>query len=362
MKILVFPKDSGNPYQSQLFNPMRAKGVQIGYLKLSTINPIVDIFFSVIQLIGYRFLGYSLFHIHWVYPFGLNAKMRQVKLFNTCAYWCYILTLLCIKFLGYKLVWTAHNALPHEPVFGGDKELKARKWLVKLADLVIVHSESTVDELAKIGLHPQKCITIPHGSYVDVYQNTISQVEARQKLGLREDKFIYLFLGQIRDYKGVDVLLEAYSQVRTENTVLVIAGACRDPELRKLLSNSVDDSIVWHDWLVPDESLQNYFNAVDVAVLPFKKITTSGSALLALSFGKAVIIPTMGDLSKLSSSISYKYNPTQVDGLVEAMVSVRNNLNDLQQKNSAARAYADKLAWPNIAEKTQKAFKELFTK
>ena len=54
MKILVFPKDSGNPYQSQLFNPMRAKGVQIGYLKLSTINPIVDIF-SIIQLIGYRF-------------------------------------------------------------------------------------------------------------------------------------------------------------------------------------------------------------------------------------------------------------------------------------------------------------------
>ena len=105
-----------------------------------------------------------------------------------------------------------------------------------------------------------------------VYPNNISQEEARKKLGLREDKFIYLFLGQIRDYKGVDVLLDAYSRVRTENTILVIAGVCRDPELRKLLNNSADDSTVWHDGLVSDDVLQNYFNAVDVAVLPFKKL------------------------------------------------------------------------------------------
>ena len=103
-------------------------------------------------------MGYSLFHIHWVYPFGLNAKMRQVKLFNTCAYWCYVLALMSIKFLGYKLVWTAHNVLPHEPVFVGNRELKAREWLIKLADFVIVHSESTVDELAKLGLHPKNAL------------------------------------------------------------------------------------------------------------------------------------------------------------------------------------------------------------
>ena len=180
----------------------------------------------------------------------------------------------------------------------------------------------------------QKCVTIPHGSYVGVYPNNISQEEARKKLGLREDKFIYLFLGQIRDYKGVDVLLDAYSRVRTENTILVIAGVCRDPELRKLLNNSADDSTVWHDGLVSDDVLQNYFNAVDVAVLPFKKIITSGSALLALSFGKAVIIPTMGDLSKLPSSISYVYNPTQVNGLKEAMELALSNKTEVHKKET----------------------------
>lgn len=363
MKILVFPKDTGNPYQAQLFAPMIIKGVKVSYIRLLTGNPIINIFFRISQIIGYRIFGYSIFHIHWVYPFGLNAKMcqSQIQILNMCAYWCYVLTLMSIKILGYKLVWTAHNVLPHESIFGGSLELAARRWLVKLADFVIVHSESTIEELGKIGLYPKKCVTIPHGSYVGVYPNEISRTEARKNLGLRKDKFTYLFLGQIRDYKGLDTLLDVYSKIRTEDTVLVIAGACREPELRKLLSDCSDTSVLWHDGVVPNEELQNYFNATDVVVLPFKKITTSGSALLALSFGKAVIVPAMGDLAKLPSAVSYVYNPVQIDGLEQVMCSAINNLDELQQKNLAAMAYVETFAWPLIAEKTQNAFQELFT-
>lgn len=361
MKILVLPKDSGNPYQAQLFTPMLDKGVRISYVRSLMGNPLIDVFFRITQMLGYRLFGYSIFHIHWVYPFGMNAKMRQSQTLNTCAYWCYILTLKSIKLLGYKLVWTAHNVLPHEPVFGDSRELKARRWLVDLADLVVAHSDSTINELEKIGLHPKKYTIIPHGSYVDVYQNNISKIKARQEFGLTDSHFVYLFLGQVRDYKGVDRLLEAYSYVRTENTILIIAGVCHDLDLRKLLSVFRDNSVIWHDGMIPDEKLQVYFNAADVVVLPFKKITTSGSALLALSFGRAVIVPALGDLAKLPSSVSYIYTSTPVNGLKESMIRAYSDKKMVREKGISALAYAKKLAWPLIAEKTQNAFRELFT-
>lgn len=360
MKILVLPKDSGNPYQAQLFTPMLDKGVRISYVRSLIGNPLIDVFFRITQMVGYRLFGYSILHIHWVYPFGLSAKMRQSQILNTCAYWCYVLTLKSIKILGYKLVWTAHNVLPHEPVFGENHELEARRWLVDLSDLVIAHSDSTIRELANIGLHPKRHAVIPHGSYVGIYPSEISRTEARNNLGLKENTFTYLFLGQIREYKGIDTLISAYIKIRTENTTLLIAGACYDGELRKLLNEINDKSIMWIDGVVPGRELQNYFNASDVVVLPFKKITTSGSALLALSFGKAVIVPALSGLEKLLSAVSYVYNPLQIDGLEKAMRNVQNKLGELQLKNLSAKTYAETLAWPLIAEKTQNAFQELF--
>lgn len=362
MKILVFPKDEGNPYQSLLYSPMSARKTEISYLRSVSLEPAVNLLIRVVQLIWYRITGHTVFHLHWTYAFAFRIKVRQSNIFNVYAYWCYVLTLVSIKMLGYKLVWTAHNTLPHEPVFGGAWEVAARKWLVKLADLVIVHSESTIDELSTLGLHPRKYAVIPHGSYVGVYPNSISQTEARRILNITENTFVYLFLGQIRDYKGLDRLLEAYSNVRTNDTALVIAGVCRDPELRHLLNERNDNSILWHDGLVPDEELQNYFNAADVVVLPFKKITTSGSSLLALSFGRAVIVPVIGDLAKLPSSVSYTYNPAQIDGLEQSMLTAFSDKEEAQKRGSAALEYAKLLAWSHIAATTLQVFEKLLKK
>lgn len=362
MKILVFPEDKGNPYQSLLYTPMTAKGAIIKYLEQPTGSASINVFLRIGQIVWNRARGYSVFHLHWVYAFIPRMRLWQTEPFNTVAYYYYLLFLMTVKALGYKLIWTAHNTLPHELVFRKGRELKARKWLVNLADLVIVHSESSIDEFAKLGIFPKKHITIPHGSYIGVYSNTISQMEARKVLGLSEKKFIYLFLGMIRAYKGLDRLLEAYSKIRTDNATLVIVGVCHNPELRRMLDDRNDESILWYDGMVPNQDMQIYFNAADVVVLPFKKITTSGSSLLALSFGKAVIVPAMGDLAKLPTSVAYLYNTMQTDGLEQAMLSAMSDKKETEKKGHAALEYAKSLAWPNIAAETLQAFEEMFKK
>ncbi len=340
MKILVFPKDK-NPYQELLYTEMRKRGDVVNYLSYSTSSATINSLTLIPRIIFCRLQGYTIFHLHWIYAFSPRARVWRMKLFNNLAYLHYLFCLKIVKLLNYKLVWTAHNALPHESLFSND--IVARRKLIGSADLVIAHSAATIEELKKIGAEPKRLIIIPHGSYIGIYPNTITRNAAREKLGLQPDVFVYLYLGQVREYKGVDNLLDAYEKMRTEESALIIAG---------------EGSKIGH---VNDNELQIYFNAADVVVLPFKKITTSGSALLAFSFGKAVIVPRLGDLANLPHEIAYKYSPDESDGLVNAMKQAKNNVEILHKKSRAALEYAKQLSWPSIAKQTHDAMRELFS-
>lgn len=359
MKILVYPLDP-NPYQELLYSEMRIKGAVVDYLCKKESGVVVNFFAILPRIVLSRLRGYTIFHLHWTYDFVPGRIARQWKVLNRLLYWRYIFILVVVRLIGFKLVWTAHNVLPHEPIFGS-MDLKARMWLVRLANLVIVHSKSTISELSSLKLIPRAFAVIPHGSYLGVYQNNILRTEARQIRRLNENSFVYLFLGQIRDYKGIDRLLEAYSHVQTNETVLMIAGECCDPRLRQLLINKRNDkTIIWHDGKVSESDLQKFFNAADIAVLPFKRVTTSGSALLALSFGKAIIIPALGDMANIPSAVAYKYDPAQKNGLEQAMISAMSDRNENEKRGVSARKYAESLSWTKIADATIRAFKDLF--
>jgi glycosyltransferase involved in cell wall biosynthesis len=330
MKILVFPEGVENPYQNLLYSAMRKEGDIIHYLSPPTWNNLFKAP-TFLQIIFWRFRGYKVFHLHWASGFTLRWRIL--------AYWNYLFCLMLIKLLGYKLVWTAHNVLPHEQIFPND--IIARRRLVAAADLVIAHSASAIDELEKIGAKPKQSIVIPHGNYINVYPNTISHKAARQKLWLKQDSFVYLYFGQVREYKGLDALSSAYEKIKTEKNALIIAG-----------KGSASGYIA-------DDELQWYFNAADVVVFPFKKITTSGSSLLALSFGKAIIVPAIGDLSYLPDEITYKYSPEDKNGLINAMKKAADDIVILRKKSDFALQYAKRLDWSIIAKKTHAAIQAI---
>lgn len=360
MNILVFPEDRGNPYQSLLYEPMRHEGIDISYLKPITPSASLNIVLRFSSIIFHRCRGKDIFHIHWVNAFVPSAHIWKTPLFNTFAYWVYVTNLFGIKMLGYKLVWTAHNVMPHEPVFINGKDILARKWLVRLSDLVIVHSETAKRHLLEHGLHPKKIVIIPIGSYVGVYPNTISQKKARGKLHVPFDSFAYLFLGLIRDYKGVDTLITSYNAICSDKTSLIIAGACHDNDLRTKLKKLCVNNVLWREGTVPDEEMQDYFAAADIVVLPFKKMTTSSSALLAFSFEKTVIVPSMGNLSELPASIAYTYIPSDDLELRNIMVYAANHREETIEKGRQALIYAKELSWLHIAKKTVAAYNEMF--
>lgn len=353
MKILVYPKDA-NPYQELLYQPMK-QSVDVKYLNFPTGSHTLNLFLLPFQIIYYRLLGFSIFHLHWSFSFVLPIKGVFWRLLSTIYYFC---ILLLIRLSGYKLIWTVHNVLPHNQLFIND--LLARKFLSKLSSIKIVHSKYTIEEMSRLGLDVNNAKIIPIGNYIGVYKNNINKTEARKILNIGNKDFVFLHFGRIEPYKGVENLLKVFSELNRPETKLIIAGRCINPKLQKILSfyKSMPNLMII-DQFIPDKDIQLYFNAADITVYPFKKVTTSSSVILSLSFGKPVIYPNIGNLSDLPNDIGYSYELDNVNGLKQSLSLAIEKKCKLKVLSSNAFIYAKKQSWDNISAETIKVYSEL---
>ncbi len=353
IKVLCYPKDS-NPYQELLYSNI-PEHVEVRYVPQFTKSKTINNLLLPVILSIFRLRGYRIFHIHWVYDFAFPGNNYISKLLSTAHYF---LSLLLAKLLGYKIIWTVHNILPHSQVFIND--IFARRFLSKIATTKISHSSYALEEMKKLNINTDNTIVIPHGNYIGQYNNDLSQSEARRVLGLKMDDFIYLFIGNIQKYKGVQGLVDTYLSSKMKKSYLLVAGKCIDPVIdRKLRQTSANGSISYINQLIPDNELQIYLNASDVVVYPFNKITTSGSVMLALSFGKPIIYPRLGSLNELPSNLGWSYDYNDRNGLLNTLKLAMLEKEKTITMGANAFKYARKNNWYDISIKTAKIYSDM---
>jgi glycosyltransferase involved in cell wall biosynthesis len=251
--------------------------------------------------------------------------------------------------LGLHLIWTAHNVLPHEPVFPDD--VLARRALVRNSDLVLAHSHSALSELAALGAVARRSAIIQHGP--------IGPTGADQPLsapGTRAGPRKFLFFGRVQDYKGVDDLLVAFAAVHDDIAAhLTVVGQCDDPRLRSRLGSLAragGTSVTLCLDRVPEEEVAQLLAAADVVVLPFRRVTTSGSAMLALAHGRPLIVPELPALADLPDQAVRRYDGG-VAGLADALSKLaRADEAVLAAMSAAAINYAARTTWQEMAEET----------
>jgi glycosyltransferase involved in cell wall biosynthesis len=269
---------------------------------------------------------------------------------------------LLLRLLGTRLVFTAHNVLPHEH---GALDRLLRSSLYLAAGMIIVHSEYMKNKLMQdFGVDREKIRVIPHGNF-DHYisREPLSKAEARASLGLSELDNVALFFGFIREYKGLDLLLDAFENwaghgIRPK---LVIAGASRTTELenhyrRRINEISADDSIVFHAGFIPSEKVAAYFVACDAVILPYKEIDHSGLVHLAYSFGRPLIATNVGDFSEVieDGRSGYLLPENSAQCLSETIMGAFANGSRLQNMGKYARKLSEsKYSWLEIARKTK---------
>ena len=261
------------------------------------------------------------------------------------------------RHLGYKVVWTVHNLYPHESIHP-DLDRIARMAISEIASALIVHCEYGRALVERRFSRTEGVFTIPHGNFIEAYPNEISQAEARKCLGLSDDHFVYLFFGNVRPYKGVDQLLETFTEMSGDHLRLVLVAKLNTDYSKEIVEKAeTGDSriVVRTSEFFPSEDFQIYLNAADVVVLPFQKILTSGSVMTAFSFGKPVVVPRIGCLTELvRNRVGVAYESKAAGALKQAMVSVQDL--DLEQCSEQALKLAKSISWDRIAKNTAEVY------
>jgi len=216
-----------------------------------------------------------------------------------------IIFLLFLKLTGIKIVYTAHNILPHERTM---VDFYLYKLVYFISNEIIVHSEFIKNKLVNaFKVSPKKVNVIHHGNF-DIYlpKKNISKSEARLKLNLNETNDVILFFGYIREYKGLDLLLKAIpiAMQKNPNLKLIIAGMPANPELKERYTKTIEslnskEQIIYEFSFIPSDDIAGYFSASDLVILPYKNIDHSGIVHLAYSFAKPILATNVGDFSEI---------------------------------------------------------------
>ncbi|HSX42963.1 MAG TPA: glycosyltransferase [Candidatus Saccharimonadales bacterium] len=356
MKLLVFPKDP-NPYQELLYRQLQGK-VERAYLDVSQQSLLRFVSFYpllICNLVLYRLRGYKLFHLHWIYPFYVP---RWVPLHRQLSYVQIRLFYVLLALLGYKVIWTIHNVVPQMPQTPNDELLMQK--LGKLAQAKFIHSRSALALMEQHHVSTQNTYLIPHGNYKGVYPDMITRAEARKKLGLKSSDTVLLFFGNIVPYKGLDALLDVTDRITDPHVRIVLAGRSNSEALHQRINRSVQAGRAqYYGGYIADTDVAAYFRAADAVCLPFAEITTSGSTVLALTFGKPVITPRMGALNDIPEAAGYFYDPADPHGLEDALHRAIANPKQLAQHGSAAERYAQSLDWSVLAPKAYEVYERV---
>ena len=191
---------------------------------------------------------------------------------------------------------------------------------------------------------------IPHGSYIGVYPAGRSRKDLRAELGIESDELVLLSFGQIRRYKDLTLLVEAFSRAGLDRGVLLIAGLPLDESEAKELSRATvrDGRVVTVLEYVPDDRVAELYEASDVAVVARGDGGTSGALILALSMGLPVVAAALPAYEELTGDgrAGWHFRAGDVDSLCSALRAAASDPDERAAKGRAALERAAALSWP----------------
>lgn len=194
-----------------------------------------------------------------------------------------------------QVITLLHNAIPHEPRFF-DKPMA--KLLFKQCDGFIVMSENVRDDLHQLRPGARYMLS-PHPLY-DHFGERIEREEACKRLQIQTDKKTLLFFGLIRDYKGLDLLIDAMDQL-DDSYQLLIAGEVYGDFAKyqtQINHSKAAGRIYAFNQYINDDDIPAFFSAADALILPYRSATQSGVVSIAYHYNLPMLSTPVGDFQK----------------------------------------------------------------
>jgi len=227
-----------------------------------------------------------------------------------------------------KVIAITDNVIPHEKRAG---DTAFTKYFIKSCNGFVTMSKAVLADLEKFTKSKHKKFLL-HPLYTS-FGEKLNKQEARKKLNVNPEEKIVLFFGLIREYKGLDLLLEAMADTRIKEMKIKLLVAGEFYEDKKMYTdiiekNKLKDKVILYDAFIPNEEVKNYFSAADLLALPYRNATQSGVTQVAFHFEKPVIVTNVGGLSEIIRHNKCGYvvesNPTAIaDAMVDYFINNR---------------------------------------
>jgi glycosyltransferase involved in cell wall biosynthesis len=258
-----------------------------------------------------------------------------------------VVTMLAIRLLGVRQVYTAHELLPWK-VRAHHRWLFSR--LYRIVDAIVVHNDDQEADLVRtFGVDPAKVYIAPLGDYALFATPALPQAEARRKLDVPLEAPIALFFGSIRRTKGLEVLLSAWPSLleALPAALLLVVGKPFDGIDGTAAAAIIDEhgiresvrTVFAH--VDPDQA-NIYYRAADVVVLPYHEIGTSGVLRYAYNSARSVVGTSVGEQATriVDGETGYQVPPGDPQALADALIRALRDRPTLEVMGKAAAWYA----------------------
>ncbi len=203
-----------------------------------------------------------------------------------------------VKKQNIKVLAITDNVIPHEKRLG-DKQLAS--YFIKGCDAFVTMSKAVMNDLEKFTNTSHKKYLL-HPLYT-AFGDKIPKQEARLKLNLKQDDRVILFFGLIRKYKGLDLLIEAFSLLKANpHNKLLIAGEFYEDKQSyfDLISKyKLEEQIILLNQFIPNDDVKYYFSAADIVALPYRSATQSGVTQVSFHFEVPTLVTNVGGLGEI---------------------------------------------------------------
>ncbi len=277
-----------------------------------------------------------------------------------------ILFAIFIRMIGCKLIFTAHNTLPHNP-HKGDKT--KYKLYYKIASAIIVHTQRTKRELTQdFGVKADKINVIPHG----ILDNNITNErvgarcdELRRKLSIHPGDVVFSCLGYQYKYKGISLVVDAWEKSLRLNgdsqCHLLIVGKNRDVE-----EDVLNKARTFRNAFVLDEQLDDldfdaYLKLTSVVLLPYISISQSGLMFSAMCSNTPILVSDIGGLTDPLhyAKVGWCFGEPTMENLREKMEWLADNpheIEDIRNDHKAFDQIRDVYSWSRISAMTSQLY------
>lgn len=251
-----------------------------------------------------------------------------------------------------RVVAVLHNLIPHEPRIG---DRPFAKYFCKSVDGFLSLSKSVLNDIDVFDKDKPRAFS-PHPIY-DNFGTPVTREVACEKLGLDPTYKYLLFFGLIREYKGLDWLLEAFansSARKTSKVKLIVAGEFYgdgEKYLTQAMTLGINDDIIWHTEYVSDSDVRYYFGAADLITQTYKTATQSGVTQIAYHFEKPMLVTSVGGLAEIvpNGKVGYAVEPN-IDSISSAITDFCSREQDF---SNGIREEKQKYSWRVMSQKIQ---------